>query len=396
MAIQSIQKGSIFGGALLIAGCCIGAGMLGLPALSAMAGFQPSAFIFIASWLFMICTGFLLMEVNLWFGGNVSIISMAEKTLGLPGKIIAWFVFLFLFYSLMVAYVAASGSLVSEFVSETAGIDLHHSIGSFVFCALFGILLYLGMSVIDWFNRLFMLGLVITYVALVIAGIPHVRPELLKHTNWSAATNVLPVVITSFGFHNLIPSLTTYFHSDAKALKSSIFFGSLIPLLIYLMWEWIILGIVPLSYLQDSLNKGDVATEALKNVVGMSWILEAAQAFAFFAIVTSFLSVALSFMDFLSDGLKIKKTTRGKALLSFLVLMPPFLCALADPTIFFFALKIAGGFGAVILFGILPALMVWNGRYVQKISYPQIMPGGKFVLVGIIGLSLWVMLLQLL
>ena len=389
------SKGNLLGGILLIAGCCIGAGMLGLPVLSARAGFQPSLVMFLICWLFMICTGFLVLEVNLWYKDEISIITMAERTLGLTGKAIAWFVFLFLFYSLMVAYVAASGNLISEFLADYFQIYLPESLGSLAFCCLFGVLLYLGTGAVDWFNRILMIGLIVAYAGLIIVGYPHVKNDFLEYKNWNYATAVIPVVIVSFGFHNLIPSLTTYFRRDVKSLKWAIFIGSLIPFLVYVIWEWLILGIVPVSEFSEALNQGEIATEALKDATGATWIVDIAQAFAFFAIMTSFLSVALSFVDFLADGFKIEKTPAGKAILAFLVVIPPLICALVYPTIFLSALNAAGGFGTMILFGILPAMMVWKGRYSQKLGLQELVPGGKGLLFSIILISVCVMLLQL-
>ena len=391
-----LRKGNLFGGILLVAGCCIGAGMLGLPVLSAQAGFYPSFVVLVGYWLFMLCTGFLLLEVNLWYGGNVNLVTMAEKTLGRIGKIVCWCVFLFLFYSLIVAFIAASGSLLTDFVNAATGYPFSQGAGGLVMCLLFGTTLYLGTGIVDWFNRLLMLGLIASYFTLIAMGASHVKPQYLQHENWSAATLVIPVAIVSFGFHNLIPSLTTYFHGHVKPLKWTLVIGSLIPLFIYVMWEWLILGIVPLQDFTLALHEGEIATEALKNAVGASWIVKVAQAFAFFAIATSFLSVALSFVDFLSDGLKIRKTPEGKFCLTLLVLGPPFLCALFYPTIFLVALNTAGGFGAVILFGILPILMVWKGRYMQHLPFPHLLPGGKPLLLILLGFSLWVMLLQIL
>ena len=54
MQTQNTNSGSVAGGILLIAGCCIGAGMLGLPVLSAIAGFEPSVILFFISWIFMV------------------------------------------------------------------------------------------------------------------------------------------------------------------------------------------------------------------------------------------------------------------------------------------------------------------------------------------------------
>lgn len=392
---MSIKASSLLGGILLIAGCCIGAGMLGLPVLSAMAGFVPATFIFIICWLFMVSTGLLLLEVNLWFGEDINIVTMAERTLGAPGKWVSWFVFLFLFYCLMVAYVAASGSLMADLMEQCIGWSLSHALGSLAFCLLFGLLIYLGTGAVDWFNRILMLGLILSYVLLISMGFNHVDTSLLKHQDWHAAAMVVPAVIVSFGFHNLVPSLNNYFKGQVKTLVTAIFIGSAIPLVIYLLWEWLILGLVPLANFKGALDQGELATHALKTAVGVSWILDIAQAFAFFAIITSFLSVALSFVDFLADGLNIKKTAQGKIFLISLVLLPPFICSLIYPSVFLMALNYAGGFGAATLFGILPALMAWKGRY-QSPDNPDrlhLVPGGKPVLVAIIVFALAVMIL---
>ncbi|HEY4831710.1 MAG TPA: aromatic amino acid transport family protein, partial [Waddliaceae bacterium] len=133
----------------------------------------------------------------------------------------------------------------------------------------------------------------------------------------------------------------------------------------------------------------------LYHAVGSSWIVEVAQYFAFFTIVTSFLAVALSFVDFLADGLNIKKKSLGKIGLCLLSLAPPFIFSLIYPGIFLTALNYAGAFGAVILFGILPAAMVWSNRYVKKVKHEPLLPGGKGILGLIILISTVVILLQI-
>lgn len=393
-----VSKSRVFGAILLIAGCCIGAGMLGLPVLSAETGFQPSLFMFVVCWLFMLTTSFLLLEANLWLKDDASIVSMAEHSLGWIGKGITWAVYLFLFYCLMVAYAAGSGALVADFASELLAIQAPHWIGSLLISLLFGFLIYLGTQAVDAFNRMLMIGLIVAYLGLVLMGARYVNPELLARHDWSQIGSVIPIMVICFGYHNLVPSLTTYLKRDVKALRTAFFWGSIIPLFAYLAWEWLILGIVPLNGeggFRQALSGGEMATEALRTTVGSSWVLTLAEAFAFFAIVTSFLGVALSFVDFLADGLKIKKTVTGKALLCVMALLPPFICAIAYPSIFLSALNYAGGFGAVTLFGILPALMVWQGRYHKKIGMEPLVPGGKPFLCGVIAFAIGVILLQL-
>lgn len=398
-SIQTARSGSVLGGILLVSGCCIGAGMLGLPVLSALAGWQPSVVMFVLSWIFMLCTGLLLLEVNLWFNDDVNIVSMAKRTLGSVGQAVAWIVFLFLFYSLMVAYISGSGELFADFFEQTTSILIPAWVGSIFFSMILGILLFIGTTAVDRFNRILMAGLILSYLALVAVGISHVNSDFLSHNNWAMSTYVLPAMIVSFGFHNLVPSLTTYLQRNVRRLQLTLIIGSIIPLIVYLIWEWLILGLIPIegeTGFVTALDKGHMATQALKAAVGSAWVVDFAQYFAFFAIVTSFVGVALSFVDFLSDGLHVKKTAAGKILLCALVLVPPFIFAVIYPRIFLVALGYAGGFGAVILFGILPALMVWSGRYYKKFSEKPLVPGGKVTLILVILFSLTVITLQFL
>lgn len=392
------KEGSTTGAMLLISGCCIGAGMLGLPMMSAAAGFVPSLGMFLMSWLFMTATALLLLEVNLWYSDEVSLISMAGRTLGTVGKIASWTLFIFLFYAIGVAYISGSGELLVSFVNGAFGTALPNGVGGLVVSLFFGLFVYLGTKAVDLFNRTLMIGLIVTYMLLVILGAPHVSPSNLGYCNWLAAPLVLPILLISFGFHNMIPSLKTYLNGDARRLRLAIICGSALPLVIYIIWEWLILGLISMGGgegLEALASEGEMATDALKMAAGASWIVDVAQYFAFFAILTSFLGNSLSFVDFLADGFRVKKDKMSKLLLCVLVIAPPLLMSVMYPHLFLTALNYAGAFGAVTLFGIMPALMAWSGRYWKKIQAPRMLPGGKGVLAAIIVFALSVIVLQI-
>lgn len=383
----------LIGGTLLIAGCCIGAGMLGVPVVTALVGFIPSFWMLLLTWLYMCCTGLLLLEVNLWYEDEISIVSMASRTIGWIGKAVAWVTFVFLFYSLMVAYITGCGNLFSDFFKDVFNYNAPVWAGSLFFTLLFGSFIYLGCFVVDECNRVLMLGLVITYLILLILGFPHINFEYLKFGDWSKAPFVLPVMVILYGFHNLVPSLTTYLNHDAKRLTLMVILGSLFPFFIYVFWEGLILGLISIEDeegLRQALFQGDMATHILRQAVGKSWVLHVAEYFSFFALVTSLLGVALSFVDFLADGLHIPKHRMGTLFLCFLVLGLPFFCSVIYPNLFISGLQY-GGFAAVILFGLLPSAMVWVGRYRLKLNQRQIVPGGKFTLILIILFSCLVM-----
>jgi tyrosine-specific transport protein len=394
--MNSERVPSLWGGVLLLSGSCIGAGMLAVPVATAPAGFIPSLSMFFLAWLFMWSTGLLLLEVNLKIGHQYSLITLTEKTLGKWGKRLCWFLFLFLFYSIGVAYIAASGSVFHSFCIGAVGSGITPWMGSTFFTVVFAILILIGTRSVDYVNRVFMILLFGSYLALVMNGFSYVHQENLQHQNWDFALFAFPILVVCFGFHNMIPSLAHYYKGERRKLCFVLFFGSLIPLLVYILWQVILLGILPLEGpmgLITALKRGEAATSLLSAVVGCSAVNTIAQLFALSAIVTSFLAQSLSLVDFLSDGLKIPKQGKGFIALVCLALIPSFLCAYFYPGIFIKALNWAGGFAAVILFGCLPVMMVWKIR--NEESTAPILRGGKRVLILIFVTACSIFLLEL-
>jgi tyrosine-specific transport protein len=386
------QHGSVLGGMLLIAGSCIGAGMLALPILTGLAGFFPSLIALFAACAFMTFTGLLVVEVCSWFHGQVNYLTMAQESLGKIGRTAGWITYLFLFYSLLVAYAAASGGIFSAILLDFFGIQLSTTVGSIFFTALFGFIIYLGTRPVDLFNRVLMVGLIVSYLGMILLGLFYVEPSQLCYSQPRYLILSLPVLVISFGFQNMIPSMSAYLNGNVKRLRNTILGGSLITLTVYIIWCALVLGIVPVDgdhgiMATYSSPEGKEATSALSYALGNTTIVSFAQAFAFFAIVTSFLAQGLTLTHFLGDGLKAKRANeaayleRNRWWLSILALLPPLVLAIYIPGLFFTALNFAGGFCAMILFGILPVCMVWVGRYKQNKDATYRVWGGKPALV---------------
>lgn len=366
-----------------MSGTTIGAGMLALPVVTGFAGFFPSLALFVAFWIYMTFTAFLMLEVNLWLGPHTNLISMARQTLGKWGEAISWITYLFLLYSLTTAYVSGSGPIVTDVVQSLTGYHMPVWAGSIPLLLIFGYFVYKGTRSVDYVNRLLMMGLVIAYGLLVVFLTPYVEGRLIEHSDPKYLFIAVSVVATSFGFHIIIPSLTTYFDRDIPLMKKAIFIGSAIPLVVYIAWEFLSLGIIPLegkNGIIEGYAKGANGAHLLSAILGNSAIALCARFFAFFAIVTSFLGVSLSLTDFLADGFKIKKDRGGRALLYLMVFMPPLAFTLTDPRAFLNALEYAGAYGVVVLLGLMPALMVWSGRYHRHFQSTFKTPGGKIAL----------------
>lgn len=381
---------------LLITGSCIGAGMLGLPILTGLAGFFPTFIMFVIAWLFMTTTALLMVETLGWFDRPVNLISMVAHTLGPIGKLLCWLLYLFLFYALLVAYMSASGNHTAAFSTHALHVAFPDWGGTLFFVVLFGWLVYLGTKPVDHLNRLLMVGKIGAYILLIFLGLQYISPHLLFYSDPKYALVSFPILIISFGFHNMIPSIMNYMGGDRVRTRRAIWYGSIFAFVIYLIWEVIALGVLPIGEIHASYRADIDGAQALRNYLGSSVIGYAAQVLAFFAILTSFLAQSLSLVHFLRDGFKLSKRKRESVGMCALALLPPLCFSVLFPKIFYQAINFAGGICAVVLFGIFPALMAWVGRYQKKHLLNDRVKGGKPLLLAILFIACFVFLYQFL
>lgn len=397
MSIALEKEGSTIGAILLITGCCIGAGMIGLPVLSAKAGFIPSTLAMFLCYLFATSTGLLLLEATLWFDQKVNLLTMANFALGKAGKAVTWFLFLFLFYCLFVAYIDGGGQLFAGMFSTFFNYHVPREIGILCCVAVVCAIVYCGTKVVSTISRVFLFGLAFSYCALLSLGLPHIAPERLLDANWTAGIKTIPILLICFGYQNLIPTLTYYVKKNVRSLRIAIYVGNLIPFVIYLLWNFVILGLLPDAHsiaFSKILSQTNMVTGLLQKASASESVHFFAKTFSLFAILTPFMANTLSFVDFLKDGLKVTKESKYEILIYALVLVPPTIFTFFYPHLFLKALGFAGGFADVILFGILPVFIVWFGRYIRKIEGPFTVLGGKPFLIVILLFSIGVLLIR--
>lgn len=375
-----MSKSKLIGGVLLIVGTSIGGGMLALPVATAPAGMFNSVSFLIACWLLMTIGAFLILEVNLRLPAGSNIISMAKSTLGLPGQIIAWISYLCLLYSLLSAYISG-GSDVFNGLLQVAHIHLPAWITSILFTSLFSLIVYSGIRAVDYVNRGLMFGKLGVYLLLIVIISPHIDISKLNGGHIQAIGGSLMILITSFGFASIVPSLRDYFESDIHSLRKVILIGSLIPLLCYIVWNAVIMGVVEhqqLLTLANSEHATSGLTRALNQNMHNEWITGFFEFFTSICMITAFLGVSLGLFDFLADGLQLKKSgLQGQYTLA-LTFIPPLAIVLFNPGIYLHALSYAG-ICCVILLLLLPAIMAWRGRLFDK-NNQALVPGGTITL----------------
>ena len=239
----------LIGGILLIIGTAIGGGMLALPIATAQIGFWYSNLLLIGCWFVMTTSAFLILEINLWLPRHNNLISMAKATLGAPGQAVAWITNLLLFYSLLAAYIAGGTDFFQNLIKNTLDITLPTTLAAFLFTIILGTVVFWGIRSVDYVNRALMFIKLSAYFILFFLVLPHVSLQNLSGGELPYITGSITVALTSFGFATIVPSLRVYFHDDKEKLRLAIIIGSLIPLVCYILWDLVIMGVLSLIHI---------------------------------------------------------------------------------------------------------------------------------------------------
>lgn len=376
----------LVGGIMLITGTSIGGGMLALPISNSPAGFVYSTVFLFVCWLVMTLGALLILEVNLWLPSGSNMVTMAQSTLGIAGKAIAWLTYLFLFYSLLSAYISGGTDVLQNLIA-LLGIDLSEPIAAIAVVFILGWVVYNGIRAVDYANRGLMSIKMLNYAILVFLITPYVKMPNLSGGKLHLILGSLMVLVTSYGYACIVPSLRTYFDDDAVKLRKVIIVGSFIPLIVYTAWDLVIMGVIPRSGSELSLmsilaSNHEITglTKALENVVNSVWITDLFRFFSSICMLTAFLGVGISLIDFLADGLNLKKQGKQGLILWCATFIPPLLVVLIMHNAFIKALAYSGIF-CVILLLLLPVFMAWSGRYHKKIAHGYQVIGGKASLI---------------
>ncbi|MBN3495666.1 aromatic amino acid transport family protein [Vibrio neptunius] len=375
-----MEKSKVLGSTLIIAGTTIGAGMLALPLASAGLGFTTSLIIMVALWALMAYTALLMVELHQHADASATLHTLAKQFLGQKGKWVASFSMLFLFYSLCAAYIAGGGAQFGERISQFTGLEITSTTSTVIFTLVVAAVVTIGTGTVDKVNRvlftikLIAMAMVLTFLA------PNVTESYLLSmpVEQGLVVAAIPVIFTSFGFHGSIPAIVNYLDGNTPSLRKAIIVGSSIPLIIYVFWQIVTLGVVSQDALVDNQGlSGLISTLSTK--VHQSGLGQTIGVFADLALLTSFLGVSLGLFEFLGDSFNKNKTASSRIVVGAITFVPPMGFALFYPQGFIMALGYAA-IALAILAIFLPIMMVKKARVAEETQ------GGYQVFGGTAGL----------
>lgn len=377
----------VLGSTLILAGTAIGAGMLGLPLVLAKVGLIPATIILLITWCTVYYSAIASATLSLRIGKAVSIGTLAGllgdgKSRGKTLEKICQAGMLLMTYALMVAYLSGGASILQNLAGGDTIISLGVALNSFALFLLF--VLVLGTHWIDSINRLLFFAL-IGALSIIIIGIGgHLTGEGLPHFGESAHqigawTLLLPVLFASFGFHLTIPSVISYLDLDAKAIRKSIFWGSLIPVGVYGLWIFVTLSIIhqsdPTAYSQMANNGNDVGAfiAEISRVTQWPGLHSLSWAVSILAIITSAIGVGLGIKSFWKEKIatspkaaKVLGSPRfGSLMIGLTVVGIPYVISLFLKDAFMQSLAFAGMI-LVTLALLIPLYLLFKSDYLES------------------------------
>lgn len=372
-----MNQRKVLGGALLITGTAIGAVTIALPIVLSSWGMIWGIGIYFVMWAMMTYTGLCVTEVSFHFDKPVGYLTMVDKLLGFKAYMIAWFVFLMLLYALVSAYLAGFADVflsISAFSSSSTQVMILPG-------ALIGICaLCLGQDFCNVINRLSLYVLLLGFVTILILFISSGEHHIHTATDFKFIFRDSLTVLVAFGYQVVLPSVRHYVRSDHRAMVRSILLGSGIALMIYVVWSFGLLSILPatgagsIEVLKSAAEPVKLMPQILESILGVPYVGILIQTFLFTAIMSSYIGITLSLYHFLQDGLRMKNQWYEVILLSCLTILPPLFLDMRFPGAFMATLAFGGVFVCV-LNVILPVVMVASLR-IKRLQSQYHAPGG--------------------
>lgn len=384
----SAKAPSLLGGAMIIAGTTVGAGMFSLPVVSAGMWFGYAVVMLLVVWFCMLMSGLLLLETNLHFEPGASFDTLTRKTLGQFWRVVNGASIAFVLYILTYAYISGGGSIVNHYF---AGVGLPQSVAALLFALVLAAIVFISTKAVDRVTSIMIGGMIITFVLAVshlFTGVDSVKlwqpdgPQQFVPYLWAA----IPFGLASFGYHGNVPSLVKYYGHRPALITKALFLGTFVALIIYLGWLVATMGNLSRSSFSDIIAQGGnmgVLVGALGKTASSGLLDSMLTLFANLAVASSFLGVTLGLFDYVADLFGFDDSHSGRIKTALVTFLPPTVMGVLFPNGFLVAIGFAA-LAATIWAVIVPALMAYRSRQMFAEAKRFQVPGGTPLIVLVI------------
>lgn len=353
-------RASILTMSLLVTGNLLGAGILALPVNLGPAGMIPALAGVVLVWALMLYSAYVLADQKELADGSAGGLPAFFGTrLGPSAKWVAVAADMVVFYGVLTAYLVGTTTVVTNLFAVPLP---KWAVTVIYFAAVAGLTAF-GMRLLRRCNAAILVCMGVTFTALIVMALPEADAARALPMRWDFLPSAMPVALTAFLFHNLIPTLCREMHGDRTAVRRSILYGSLIGLVMNAAWTAAVFCALPMEgpsniSLMNAFDKNLPATVPLSILLGSKAFTDTGLVFAILSMSAAFLANGTALLDFLRDLLRrADGGTPGSAAIWALAFVPPLLVSVLYPDIFLVVMNLVGGVGICMLFGLLPAAL---------------------------------------
>ncbi|HIH2762872.1 MAG TPA: aromatic amino acid transport family protein [Candidatus Azoamicus sp.] len=342
-------------GILLIIGSSIGAGALGMPIPCSLAGLIPSLIIMLLVALYMNETAKII--INLLIKTDSDDLSLAlKKNLSSKNYKLSLITYSFLFITIIAAYIAKSSTLLKTLIDTTICVNINVNICYLIITSTMILILNSKNTQFNYTNNILTIVLISIFLLIILqSSKADINIKNIENINITNTQYVYPILITSFGFHNILSYLKNEFKNNKKNLNRSINIGVIITLILYILWISFII-LFKNSYYKlgdiENYNSDKIITELLIIKKDNTLTIAIINIFSFLAIITTIFSITISIKTFLKKNF----TKLSEKIITILIIIPPLIIMKLSANIFFTALEISGSILTLIIFGIMPII----------------------------------------
>ncbi len=351
---------STWKGIFVFSATIIGAGILALPIAGAVAGLMPTILILLLIGAVSVFSALYIAEAVLNTEGVHHLPTLAQVHLGRTGQAAMLLGVIIYIYGALIGYLSAGGQLFYSLSNGAIPVWL----GQLIYFFIASLVVHFGLKLVTQIETYLFLGMLILLGAVMLIALPGVKVPLLMKSNWSATPGIFGVVLFAYVGHSIIPSIAMGLDVKRK-INTIAVWGVLIPLVLYIFWCVIVIGVVPKPALQIAKAAGQPATIPLGIIAGSSIAL-LGSIFAVLSTMTSYIGFGFSLKEVYHDTAGSYKKKLAPFAATGLVVVPPLIITILNPGAFIKALDIAGTYGGGLFVGILPVLIVLKSRKGKK------------------------------
>jgi tyrosine-specific transport protein len=272
-----------------------------------------------------------------------------SKYLGKPGKYFMMVSMIIGIYGALTAYILGEGEIFKIIIGGNPFLY------SFAFFLIASAILYHGIKATGRAELAVTALMIITIFIIGAFAYDKINFAYLTGTHIKNFFMPYGVILFAFVGTAAIPEIRAQLSKDRQKLKKAIIIGSIIPILLYLIFAIVVVGVVGLANFESLGPNERIATIAL-SIFSEPHLALFANIFAAFAMLTSFLGLGLALKEMYMYDCGINRTTAF-----FLTVSPPLAIALLGLTSFITVIAFAGAVAGGID-GILIMLAYWKAK----------------------------------